>query len=82
MKIVFMGTPEFAVPSLEKLIECDYEIPMVVTQPDRRGNRGKITFSPVKECTTASTCTDPCFRNFGARRRCSIPSFREIKPPA
>ena len=50
MKIVFMGTPEFAVPSLEKLIECDYEIPMVVTQPDRRGNRGKITFSPVKEC--------------------------------
>mgnify|MGYP004679366711 CR=1 FL=1 len=50
MKIVFMGTPEFAVPSLEKLIECGYEIPMVVTQPDRRGNRGKITFSPVKEC--------------------------------
>ena len=50
MKIVFMGTPEFAVPSLEKLIECGYEIPMVVTQPDRRGNRGKVTFSPVKEC--------------------------------
>ena len=50
MKIVFMGTPEFAVPSLEKLIECGCEIPMVVTQPDRRGNRGKVTFSPVKEC--------------------------------
>ena len=50
MKIVFMGTPEFAVPSLEKLIECGYEISMVVTQPDRRGNRGKVTFSPVKEC--------------------------------
>lgn len=44
-----MGTPEFAVPSLEKLIECGYEIPAVVTQPDRRGNRGKIAFSPVKE---------------------------------
>lgn len=50
MKIVFMGTPEFAVPSLEKLIDEGYEIQMVVTQPDRKGNRGKVTFSPVKEC--------------------------------
>lgn len=50
MKIVFMGTPEFAVPSLEKLIEEGYEIQLVVTQPDRKGNRGKVTFSPVKEC--------------------------------
>lgn len=50
MKIVFMGTPEFAVPSLEKLIDEGYEISMVVTQPDRKGNRGKVTFSPVKEC--------------------------------
>ncbi|MDO4384338.1 MAG: methionyl-tRNA formyltransferase [Eubacteriales bacterium] len=50
MKIVFMGTPEFAVPSLEKLVEVGHEIPLVVTQPDRKGNRGKVTFSPVKEC--------------------------------
>lgn len=50
MKIVFMGTPEFAVPSLEKLIDEGYEVSMVVTQPDRKGNRGKVTFSPVKEC--------------------------------
>lgn len=50
MKIVFMGTPEFAVPSLEKLVEAGYDIPLVVTQPDRKGNRGKVTFSPVKEC--------------------------------
>ena len=45
-----MGTPEFAVPSLEKLVEAGYDIPLVVTQPDRKGNRGKVTFSPVKEC--------------------------------
>ncbi len=53
MKIVFMGTPRFAVPSLEKLAEAGHEICLVVTQPDRKGNRGKVTFSPVKECAIA-----------------------------
>ncbi len=48
MKIVFMGTPEFAVPSLEAIIKAGYEVPAVVTQPDRRGNRGKVIPSPVK----------------------------------
>lgn len=43
-----MGTPEFAVPSLEELIKAGHEIPAVVTQPDRRGNRGKVIPSPVK----------------------------------
>ena len=41
MKIVFMGTPDFAAASLRKLIDEGYEIPLVVTQPDRRGNRNK-----------------------------------------
>ena len=49
MKIVFMGTPDFAVPVLERLISDGYEIGYVLTQPDRAGNRGKVTFSPVKE---------------------------------
>lgn len=49
MKIVFMGTPYFAVPSLEKLIEAGHEIAAVVTQPDRRCGRGqKQTQPPVK----------------------------------
>lgn len=52
MKIVFMGTPEFAVPSLSSLIDAGYEIPLVVTQPDRKGNRNKIVESPVKLCAT------------------------------
>ena len=43
-----MGTPEFAVPSLEAIIKAGYEVPAVVTQPDRRGNRGKVIPSPVK----------------------------------
>lgn len=47
--IVFMGTPEFAVPSLETLIE-NFDVKAVFTQPDRPRGRGKkIRFSPVKE---------------------------------
>jgi methionyl-tRNA formyltransferase len=47
--IVFMGTPEFSVPSLEALIRTDFRIVAVYTQPDRRAGRGQqVTSSPVK----------------------------------
>lgn len=50
MRIVFMGTPEFAVPSLKALCENGYEVVGVFTQPDRPKGRGnKMTASPVKE---------------------------------
>ena len=49
MKIIFMGTPEFSVPSLKCLIER-HEVIGVFTQPDRPKGRGnKLTMSPVKE---------------------------------
>ena len=49
MRIVFMGTPEFAVPSLKALIREGYEIAGVFTQPDRPKGRGKKPApSPVK----------------------------------
>ena len=49
MKIVFMGTPDFAVPSLEALID-KFGVEAVFTQPDRPRGRGKkMVFSPVKE---------------------------------
>jgi len=49
MRLVFMGTPQFAVPSLEKLINSGYEIAAVVTQPDRKSGRGhKVLPPPVK----------------------------------
>lgn len=49
MRIVFFGTPEFAVPSLKALLNSEYEILAVVTQPDRQSGRGKhITACPVK----------------------------------
>lgn len=51
MKIVFMGTPDFAVGALEALIEAGHEITAVVTQPDKPKGRGKeMQFPPVKEC--------------------------------
>lgn len=51
MDIVYMGTPDFAVPALEKLIEAGHRITAVVTQPDRQRGRGKeVLYSPVKEC--------------------------------
>lgn len=49
MRIVFMGTPDFAVPSLKRLIQDGHEIVGVYTQPDKPKNRGmKLTPSPVK----------------------------------
>ncbi|MDP4180204.1 MAG: methionyl-tRNA formyltransferase [Bacillota bacterium] len=49
MKIVFMGTPEFAIPSLKALVEENYHIAAVVTQPDKPKGRGnKLTPPPVK----------------------------------
>ena len=48
--IIFMGTPDFAVASLEAIHQAGYDIKAVVTVPDRQSGRGqKITFSPVKE---------------------------------
>lgn len=50
MKIVFMGTPQAAVPSLERVLSDGHEVIAVYTQPDRPSGRGnKIAFSPIKE---------------------------------
>lgn len=49
MKIIFMGTPDFAAASLEALIDSRHEIQAVVTQPDKpKGRKGELTPSPVK----------------------------------
>ncbi len=50
MKIVFLGTPEFAIPTLKALFESRHEVVGIISQPDRVQDRGrKIIFSPVKE---------------------------------
>ncbi len=49
MRLIFLGTPDFAVPSLRKIAQSGHEILAVVTQPDKPRNRGVMTPSPVKE---------------------------------
>ena len=54
MKVIFMGTPDFAVGTLEAIIEAGHEVVLVVTQPDKpRGRSGALQFTPVKECAVA-----------------------------
>ena len=54
MRIVFMGTPDFAAASLKKLIENKFNIVGVFTQPDKPKGRGmEMSFSPVKELALA-----------------------------
>jgi methionyl-tRNA formyltransferase len=53
-RLIFMGTPHFAVPSLEAILAAGEEVAAVVTQPDRPRGRGQVvTFSPVKELACA-----------------------------
>ncbi|HEY2548382.1 MAG TPA: methionyl-tRNA formyltransferase [Candidatus Acidoferrum sp.] len=56
MRLVFCGTPQFAVPSLNHLLgQNDFEIAAVITQPDRARGRGQeVSFSPVKETAVAA----------------------------
>ena len=51
MKLIFMGTPEFAVGALESIIQAGHQVVLVVTQPDKPKGRGKeMQFTPVKKC--------------------------------
>ena len=68
MRLAFMGTPDFAVPTLDALVEAGHELAAVYTQPPRRAGRGKsLTPSPVQrraeeaglEVRTPSTLRDP-----------------------
>lgn len=55
VKIVFMGTPDFAVGALQAMIEAGHQIVAVVTQPDKPKGRGKeMQFTPVKQCAVAA----------------------------
>ncbi len=51
MKVVYMGTPDFAVAPLEALLQAGHQVTAVVTQPDKQKGRGKeVQMTPVKEC--------------------------------
>ena len=58
LRVVYMGTPDFAVPCLERIIADGHQVETVVTQPDRPRGRGqKVTFSPVKTAALAHGLT-------------------------
>lgn len=62
MKVVFMGTPDFAVSTLEAILAAGHEVAAVVTQPDKpKGRGGAVTVSPVKEtaCRHGLTVLQP-----------------------
>ena len=78
-RVVFMGTPDFAVPSLEALIAAGYEVAAVFTQPDKpRGRSGKMAFSPVKEAALAHGIA--VYQPVRVRNPENVKILREIDP--
>lgn len=54
MRVIFMGTPDFSVPTLEEIIKAGHEVVLVVSQPDKAVGRSKaLKYTPVKECALA-----------------------------
>ena len=54
MRVIYMGTPDFAVGALEEIIKAGHEVALVVTQPDKPKGRGNVMMqTPVKECALA-----------------------------
>ena len=79
MKIVFMGTPEFAVPCLQKIIDEGHEVVAVVTQPDKPKGRGKkLAMPPVKEL--ALKYDIPVYQPLKAREESFVNTLKEMNP--
>ena len=81
MRIVFMGTPDFSVPTLEALVASGHEVVAVVTQPDKPKGRGKeIHMSPVKECALQHNI--PVYQPVRARDEAFVEEMRALNPDA
>ncbi|MBR0199520.1 MAG: methionyl-tRNA formyltransferase [Oscillospiraceae bacterium] len=79
MRIVFMGTPDFAAASLRKLLEEHFEIAGVFTQPDKPKGRGmELAFSPVKELALLAGI--PVFQPDKMRDGRALKILQELKP--
>ncbi len=79
-KVVFMGTPEFAVPSFRALLE-PYTVQAVFTQPDKPKGRGKsVTVSPVKEAALAAGV--PIFQPVKIREDANLKVIADLAPDA
>ncbi len=81
MKIVFLGTPDFAVPSLEALIEAGHDVQMVITQPDRpKGRTGQPQPPPVKRIAQARGI--PVFQPESVNSEDAASKLASLKPDA
>ena len=79
MKVVFMGTPDFSVGTLEALVEAGYEITGVVTQPDKPKGRGKQMMpTPVKEAAEKHGL--PVYQPRRVRDAEAIEEIRKMEP--
>ena len=78
-RVVFMGTPEFAVPSLDALLDAGYEVVGAFTQPDRPVGRGhKLAACPVKQ--RAAERGVPVFQFERVRKQEGLDAMRALKP--
>lgn len=79
MRIVFMGTPDFAAASLQKLLDERFEVVGVFTQPDKPKGRGmELAFSPVKELALAAGL--PVYQPERLRDGTALAILRELRP--
>jgi methionyl-tRNA formyltransferase len=77
MRLVFLGTPAFAVPTLEAIVGAGHEVAVVITQPDRPRGRGQVpAFPPVKE--TALRLGLPVYQPERVRRPEAVEYLRGI----
>ncbi len=79
MRVVFMGTPEFAVEVLRRLVEDEWDVVAAYTQPDKPKNRGmKLIPTPVKEY--ALTKNIPVYQPLSCRDEAVLDEIRELEP--
>ena len=79
MRIVFMGTPEFAAASLKKLLDEKFDVAGVFTQPDKPKGRGmEMAFSPVKELALANSL--PVYQPAKMRDGTALEVIKSLKP--
>jgi methionyl-tRNA formyltransferase len=81
MELIFLGTPAFAVPTLQRVVDAGHRVAAVFTQPDRpKGRGGQLNASPVKEA--ALRLGLPVHQPERIRRPDAVEQLREMKPDA
>src|SRR6202161_2082366 len=81
MRVIFLGTPEFAVPTLDRIIAAGHSVPEVVTQPDRpKGRKQELIPSPVKAAALRHAI--PVWQPERIRHADSVEHLRLLAPDA